>query len=406
MTFTGPYRVRCQGNRLWTYHSSITRLYCRRNNDPPTDLRLNSLTINEHSPVNTVVGLLSTTDYQSWQGHRYTIEHSKGYYIFETSSNQLRIKIVPRYSSNAGGLSSSTNSFDVKIRTTDSGNPNMYREEDYTIRILDVNDPPTNIRLSSYTVSEKALIGTTVGTLLADDEDRRKTDPCSSWKVDDSSSHSNAFKLSGTNKLVTTKSLDHESQKAHPVTITCVDYDYTSTTGRNKKTASATVIIDIKDEHEPPISITLDNDKVNENSVTNTKVGTLTAKDQDVETLTFKLVASTTSVTSNTGKKTVDAANLFKIGTTSCSNPTTGTTRTICTADILVKGKLDYEDIESYGVIVFAYDSQKHHISKQFTLNVTDINEAPTDILLGSTTIDENSPGRTLIGTLDVSSIN
>jgi hypothetical protein len=278
----------------------------------------------------------------------------------------------------------------------------MYREEDYTIRILDVNDPPTNIRLSSYTVSEKASIGTTVGTLLADDEDARTTNPCSLWKVDDSSSHSNAFKLSGTNIVVTAKSLDHESQKAHPIVITCVDYDYTSSTGRNKKTASATVIIDIKDEHEPPISITLDHDSVDENSAVNTKVGTVTATDQDTETLTFKLVAATTSVKSNTGTKTVDAANLFKFGSASCTNPNTGTTRTICNADILVKGKLDYEDIESYDVIIFAYDSKSHHISKRLTLHVNDVNEAPTDILLGSTTIDENAPGRTLIGNIDV----
>ncbi|XP_062511367.1 uncharacterized protein LOC134187268 [Corticium candelabrum] len=143
VTFTGPSRVRCQGNRYWTSHGTIVKLYCRRNNDPPTDLRLNSLTINEHSPVNTVVGLLSSSDYQSWQTHRYTVEHSKGFYIFEIAGTNLRIKIVPRYKSTANGVNSPTNSFEVSIRTTDNGSPNMYRQEDYNIKILDVNDPPT-----------------------------------------------------------------------------------------------------------------------------------------------------------------------------------------------------------------------------------------------------------------------
>lgn len=272
----------------------------------------------------------------------------------------------------------------------------MYREEDFNIRVLDVNDPPTNIRLSAYSVSEKAAIGTTVGTLLADDEDSRTTDPCSSWKVEDLSSHSDAFVLGGTNKVVTAKALDHESQKAHPIVITCVDYDYTSSNGRNKKTAMATVTIDIKDEHEPPISITLDNDDVDENSATSTKVGTLTAQDQDSETLTFKLVAATSSTK-------VDPTKKFKVDTVTCTNPTTGSVRTICKANIVVIGGLDYEDVETYSIIVFAYDSKNQHISKKFTLHVNDVNEAPTDVKLGANTIDENSPAGTVIGSLDVS---
>ena len=291
--------------------------------------------------------------------------------------------------------STPTNSFEVSIRTTDNGSPNMYRQEDYNIKILDVNDPPTNLRLNTYKVSEKAAIGTTVATLLADDEDSRTTNPCSSWKVDDSSSHSVAFKLGGGNKVVTAKLIDHESQKAHSIVITCVDYDYTSSSGRNKKTASATVIIDITDEHEPPISISLDNDDVDENSKSGTKVGTVTATDQDKETLRFVLVSS-----SKTNK--LDATKKFKVGTPSCSNPNSGSVRTVCTADITVIGTLDYEDIETYNVILFAYDTKNHHISKAFTLKVNDINEAPTDVILGANSVDENSPVNTIVGNLDV----
>ena len=98
----------------------------------------------------------------------------------------------------------------------------------------------------------------------------------------------------------------------------------------------------------------------------------------------------------------LDATKKFKVGTPSCSNPNSGSVRTVCTADITVIGTLDYEDIETYNVILFAYDTKNHHISKAFTLKVNDINEAPTDVILGANSVDENSPVNTIVGNLDV----
>ena len=356
--------------------------------------------MNEHSPPETVVGSLSASD---WQGNtlKYTIEHSKGYYIFDIQGTSLRLKFSPLLNSaSKPGVTSPNNQYEVKVRCRDDGSPNMYRDKDFYITILDVNDTPYNLRVSSYSVKETASVNAVVGTLMANDDDGRSSDPhspCSSWKVED---QSGAFKLKSPNQLVVARPIDHESQKIHPVTVTCVDYDHVSSSGRQRKTASTVINVVIQDAHEAPISTTLSHNDVDENTPVGTTIGTLTASDQDKESLTFSV--SPTSYISGAD------ARLFSLGSVKCSNPVNGNIRTTCTVDLKVKSKLDWEAIHLIlktpkliiPALVCVRDTAGHIVCTTFQITIHNVNEAPTNIQLGSATLDENSPPNSVIGNI------
>eukprot|EP00118_Oscarella_pearsei_P024457 m.306112 g.306112 ORF g.306112 m.306112 type:complete len:2176 (+) comp40977_c0_seq1:115-6642(+) len=399
VSFQNVPRVQCQGNSRWTNYGLIPRLYCRRVNDPPYNLLTTSSRVNEHSPPETVVGQLSCQD---WQGNslKYTIEHSKGYYIFDIQGQALRLKFSPLLNSaSKPGVTSPNNQYDVLVRCTDDGSPNMYQEKTLTITILDVNDTPYNLRISTDSVKETASVNAVVGTLQADDDDGRSSDansPCSSWTVTDSSG---AFKLKSPNQLIVARPIDHESQKIHPVTVTCVDYDHVSSSGRQKMTATTILNIIIQDAQEPPISTTLSANDVDENTAVGTTIGTLTAQDADKDSLSFRIVPVSKIVGAD--------ANLFSIGSVSCQQPISGNVRTTCTADLKVAAALDWEGIHLIlkgpskviiPAIVCVQDTAGHQKCTTFQITIHNVNEAPTDISLGSTTIDENSPPGSLVG--------
>ena len=45
------------------------------------------------------------------------------------------------------GLKLMLNRFRITVRSTDNGQPAMYREEIFTIAVSDVNEPPTSIQV-------------------------------------------------------------------------------------------------------------------------------------------------------------------------------------------------------------------------------------------------------------------
>lgn len=119
-----------------------------------------------------------------------------------------------------------------------------------------------------------------------------------------------------------------------------------------------------------PTDISLSNSNVDENAA-GAEIGALTATDPDSgDTFTFSV--------DNT---------LFAIS---------GSTLSLATSS-----SLDYEDATSHTVNVTVTDNNGNSFTKQFTINVNDIqeNSAPTDIALSNASVAENAMGAT-IGTL------
>ena len=64
---------------------------------------------------------------------------------------------------------------------------------------------------------------------------------------------------------------------------------------------------------------------------------------------------------------------------------------------LVVNGSLDYEEENVY-IIWLAVADPGRMALKQFRIEVTDVNEAPTDILMSENFVAENSPASTVIG--------
>ena len=90
-------------------------------------------------------------------------------------------------------------------------------DKTFTIYLNDDNDRPRDLSLTNDTISENATTGTVIGSFTARDEDIGQK--LSFSLVNDDGGR---FALNG-DKLVTAKSLDHEADKRHVITVAVVD---------------------------------------------------------------------------------------------------------------------------------------------------------------------------------------
>jgi hypothetical protein len=70
------------------------------------------------------------------------------------------------------------------------------------------------------------------------------------------------------------------------------------------------------------------------------------------------------------------------------------------TGAISVAGALNFEGTPAWPLTVHVTDQSGHVFDKPFTINVTDVNETPTDITLSGGSVAENSANGTLVGTV------
>ncbi len=180
-------------------------------NESPTDLVLVGDAVPEQSPINTLVGNLSTTDPDVGDTHMYMLTDDAGG-RFGISGSQLVV-------ADGSLLDTATScSHQVMIKTTDFGG--LPREGSFTIAVTGTNNSgPTDIALSGNTTPENAPDGTVVGMLSTSD-----TDSCDSHTysmVDDAGGR---FAISGNNLVVADGGLlDFETNDSHSVTVRTTD---------------------------------------------------------------------------------------------------------------------------------------------------------------------------------------
>ena len=124
-----------------------------------------------------------------------------------------------------------------------------------------------------------------------------------------------------------------------------------------------------------PTDITLNPASVRENQPAGTTVGTLSTIDGDPgETFTYTLVE---------GPGNTDNA-LFAIDGSS----------------LTTAAGLDFETSSTRSIRVRTTDSAGAHFDKALVVTVIDLNEAPTDVALSASSVDENQPSGTTVGLL------
>ena len=153
--------------------------------------------------------------------------------------------------------------------------------------------------------------------------------------------------------------VDTDDPPDHPAS----DFSFSFTTGSGAPGDTA------------PTDIALSAATVAENQPAGTPVGTLSTTDPDAgDTFTYSLVPGTGSADNGSFKIVGDA--------------------------LQTNASLDFEATPTLTIRVRSTDSGGLFVEKAFTITVTNVNEAPTNIALSNASIDENQPSGTPIGTL------
>ena len=147
---------------------SAYNYYVEIPNRLPTDISLDSTSVNENAGIDTEVGTFSTTDADNpCDTHTYTLvpgvgSNDNALFTIDNADYVLRTAAVFDYET--------VNTYSIRVQT-DDGEGGTY-ERAFTITINDVNDnPPTDITMDSTTVPESQPIGTVVGTFTTTDVD-------------------------------------------------------------------------------------------------------------------------------------------------------------------------------------------------------------------------------------------
>ncbi|HWM17300.1 MAG TPA: cadherin domain-containing protein, partial [Microbacterium sp.] len=171
-------------------------------------------------------------------------------------------------------------------------------------------------------------------------------------------------------------------------------------TGPTKCTASETTLVAA---NHAPGDVALSNASVAENQPAGTTVGTLSATDPDrAESFTFALVSGAGDA--DNAAFQVDGATLetnvvFDAETTLLNTAASGLTLA-GSGYHFAPSVFAVQGTGSYSVRVRVTDAVGATREESFTITVTDANDAPTDITLTPSSIVENSPAGSTVGTL------
>ncbi|MEJ2706184.1 MAG: cadherin domain-containing protein [Anaerolineales bacterium] len=329
-------------------------------NENPTDISLSATTIAENQSSGTTVGTFSTSDPDSGDTFTYSFATGPGdddNGSFTITGNSLKTAGVFDFETKP--------SYSILIRSTDSGS--LFTEKAFTITINNANDPPTDISLSSSTVNENLPSGTVVGSFTTSDQDSGQTFTYSLVPGIGSSGNS-SFNIVG-NSLNTAAIFDYEAQNSYSIRVRSTD------SGTPAYYTDKIFTITINNTNDPPTDISLSSSIVDENLPIGTLVGSFSTTDPNVgDSFTYSLVSGPGST--DNGSFTISGNSLN-------------------TAAIF-----DYETKASYFIRVRSTDSgaPAYYTEKAFIITINDTNDPPTGISLSSSTVDENLPIGTVVG--------
>ncbi|MCA9096431.1 MAG: cadherin repeat domain-containing protein, partial [Planctomycetaceae bacterium] len=306
-----------------------------RQNRAPCDIALSSSSIAENNPSGTTVGTFSTTDLDSGNTFTYTLVTGTGdtdNASFTIVGDDLRTAEVFNFEAK--------NSYSIRVKTTDQDGKTF--EEAFTINVSNVNETPTNIALSHNSVEENSPVNTAVGTFMTADPDSGNT--FTYTLVTGTGDTDNAsFTIVG-NQLQTAAVLNFEMQESYSIRVRSTD--------QGNQSVEKIFTINATDVNEMPTNIGLTNNSVAEGSPINSPVGLLNTADPDsVDMFTYSLVS---------GAGDTDNA-LF----------------TIVGNQLRTAAVFNFELQDSYNIRVRSTDQGSLSVEKAFTINITNVNEAP-----------------------------
>jgi VCBS repeat-containing protein len=313
-------------------------------NEAPTDLALSANTVAEHAANGTVVGTVSGSDVDMGDTKTYSLtDNAGGRFAINSSAGQITV-------ANRSLLNyESATSHNLTVRVTDSGG--LTYDETFTINVTDVNEAAP--RITSNGGGATALINiaenaTAVTRVTASDADTRQTLAYSIVGGADAAKftiNSSTGALSFVSAPNYEAPTDSGGNNVYDVTVQVSD----GSGGVDSQAISVTVTA----VNERPTDLSLSANTVAEHAANGTVVGTVSGSDPDAgDTKSYSL--------------TNTAGGRFAI------NRTTGAL-TVANSTLL-----NYEAATSHAVTVRVTDRGGLTYDETFTINLTNVNEAPS----------------------------
>ncbi|XP_052104048.1 protocadherin Fat 4-like isoform X4 [Mytilus californianus] len=326
-------------------------------NDPPTDVNLDSSVIAENSPVNTVVGNVIVQDEDKNQKHNCHVQNSVVVPFDITDDLKLIVK-----KEELDYEETNTYVIDVICRDFGLDGTHLSYQKALIVNVTNINEPPTDIKITNLDVSESQLPGEVVGKVSAMDPESQQL----VFSVEGSA----VFRIEGQNTIVTSGQLNFEETSEHTITVKVTDEEGLF--------SSKEFVLKVKDENEAPTGIKLDNNQVEENVEGGTVIGTFSTDDPDQgQTFTYKLLPG-------------DSDGYFAIS-----------------GNKLVAGQstLDYETNNEYKILIVSQDNgiPSKSVQEEFTIFVRDLNDPPESIIFGNVSpLDEDTLPKTIVTAIQV----
>ena len=251
-------------------------------NEAPTDMALSNNTVDENTDTTSghSVGVLTTTD-EDLPGDNFTYSIVGGadnllFSIGGAGADELILTdgvldAENPTDANMDGV------YEVMVRVTDDGAPNLSYDETFFVSVNDLNEAPTDIALSNNAIDENTDTtgGYTVGALSATDEDL----PGDTFTFNVvGGADMGVFSIAGTDLVIDDGVLDYETQSTYEVIVEVTD------SGAPNLTYQETFNIMVNDLGESPIAVD-DAYSVNEDAVLTAVAGVddLLMNDSDPE---------------------------------------------------------------------------------------------------------------------------
>src|SRR6185436_7906858 len=284
-------------------------------NEAQTALTWTGASVTENA-AGAVAGTLSVADVDAGDAQRFTVSDSR----FEVVNNQLKLKSGVSLDYEQGS------SVNVTVTATDKAGHQI--QQTFTVGVTNVNEAQTGMTLSASKVAENAA-GAVIGTLSVSDPDAGDKQ---SFSVSDS-----CFEVVNNQlQLKSGVSLDYEQGSSVSVTVTATD-------SANHQYAKA-FTVNVDDVNEAQTGMSLGSSSVAENAK-GAVIGAVSVTDPDAgDSQSYQVSDGRFEVVNNQLQ--------LKSGVS-----------------------LDFETEPSVNVKVTATDQGGHTIAKDFTVNVSNVNE-------------------------------
>lgn len=327
-------------------------------NESPTGLFLSNATISENSPVGTTVGTLTATDPDAGDTRTYALVSGTGDTdngLFAVVGDELRTA-APLDFENKAVCS-------IRLQVVDS--QGAVYQKTFTVTVTDLNESATDIVLSPASVAENSAVGSTVGTLTNNDPDTADTHTYT-LVVGDGDTHNDLFEIVG-NALLTATVIDFE---IHPICTIRVQVD----DGHGGVFAKV-IAVTVTNVNEAPTDLSLAPSAIAENAGVGALVGMFSTTDPDLGDTHVHVLTP--------GPGDTDNALFVVVGN-----------------QLRALANFDYEMQNTYSIRVLTDDGHGETHQKSLTVAVTNVNEPPTALLISASTVVENAPAGTVVGTL------